>query len=434
MRRLLRWYGASPLHLLAFLGSFALAGYAAARLVPSQPMGVAAWFLGAVIGHDLLLMPLYSLADSSAAAVIRRRAPQLPAIPWINYLRVPAALSGLLLLLWFPLILRLRTRYQASTTLSPAPFLWHWLAVTGALFLLSAAALALRIRALPRLADLPEHQPAPSPAAATRPGHPTPTRNEPLPPPTMRGTDRRTKEHPMTSTSPRYDDLSALFFNCTLKPSPERSHTQGLIDRSAAIMAAQGVRTETVRAADHDIATGVWPDMTEHGTATDAWPQLYQKVLAADILVIAGPIWLGDNSSVTKRVIERLYACSHLLNDAGQYAYYGRVAGCLITGNEDGVKHCAMNVLYSLQHLGYAIPPQADAGWIGEAGPGPSYLDPGSGGPDNDFTNRNATFMTWNLLHLARMITDAGGIPAHGNQRSEWDAGCRFDFPNPEHR
>ena len=59
---------------------------------------------------------------------------------------------------------------------------------------------------------------------------------------------------------------------------------------------------------------------------------------------------------------------------------------------------------------------------------------PGSGGPENDFTNRNTTFMTWNLLHLARMITDAGGIPAHGNQRCEWDAGCRFDFPNPEYR
>jgi hypothetical protein len=146
------------------------------------------------------------------------------------------------------------------------------------------------------------------------------------------------------------------------------------------------------------------------------------------------PIWLGDNSSVTKRVIERLYACSHLLNDAGQYAYYGRVGGCLITGNEDGVKHCAMNVLYSLQHLGYTIPPQADAGWIGEAGPGPSYLDPGSGGPGSDFTNRNTTFMTWNLLHLARMLKDSGGIPAHGNQRSGWDAGCRYDFDNPEYR
>jgi hypothetical protein len=157
--------------------------------------------------------------------------------------------------------------------------------------------------------------------------------------------------------------------------------------------------------------------MTEHGWASDAWPALYRDcVVPADILVIAGPIWLGDNSSVTKKVIERLYACSHLLNDAGQYAYYGRVGGCLITGNEDGVKHCAMNVLYSLQHLGYTIPPQADAGWIGEAGPGPSYLDPGSGGPQNDFTNRNTTFMTWNLLHLALIFpaTASPGTPVTG--------------------
>src|SRR6266511_3063594 len=117
-----------------------------------------------------------------------------------------------------------------------------------------------------------------------------------------------------------FDDLRALFINCTLKRSPELSHTQGLVEIS--------------------------------------------------------------------RVIERLYACSSLLNDAGQYAYYGRVGGCLITGNEDGVKHCAMNILYSLQHLGYTIPPQADA----------------------------------------------GGIPAHGNQRSEWEAGCRFDFDNPDYR
>ncbi len=82
-----------------------------------------------------------------------------------------------------------------------------------------------------------------------------------------------------------------------------------------------------------------------------------------------------------KRVHERLYGGSHLLNEAGRYLYYGRVGGCLITGNEDGVKHCAQNVLYTLQHIGYTIPPQADAGWIGEAGPGPSYLDPGSGVP-----------------------------------------------------
>ena len=203
-----------------------------------------------------------------------------------------------------------------------------------------------------------------------------------------------------------YDDLRALFVNCTLKRSPEPSHTRGLIDVSAHIMEKQGVTVDHIRAVDHDIATGVWPDMTEHGWATDEWPRLQERVMAADILVIAGPIWLGDNSSVTKQVIERLYANSSTLNPAGQYAYYGRVGGCLITGNEDGVKHCAMNILYSLQHLGYSIPPQADAGWIGEAGPGPSYLDAGSGGPGNDFTNRNTTFMTWNLLHLARLLKD----------------------------
>jgi hypothetical protein len=102
MRRLLRSYGANPLHLLSLLACFALAGYAAAQLVPPQPLGVAVWFLGAVIGHDLLLMPLYSLADRSVTAAIRHRPLRLPAVPWINYIRVPAALSGLLLLIWFP--------------------------------------------------------------------------------------------------------------------------------------------------------------------------------------------------------------------------------------------------------------------------------------------------------------------------------------------
>ena len=231
-----------------------------------------------------------------------------------------------------------------------------------------------------------------------------------------------------------FSDLNALFLNCTLKCSPEQSHTQGLIDIAAAIMTRNGVRVDVLRPVDHEIASGVWPDMTEHGWQRDDWPPILDKVMAADILVLATPIWLGEKSSVCTRVVERLYGASHLLNDAGQYAYYGRVGGCLVTGNEDGIKHCAMNVLYSLQHLGFAIPPQADAGWIGEAGPGPSYLDEDSGGPDNDFTNRNTTFMTWNLLHFARLLKEAGGVPAHGNQRSEWDAGCRFDFVNPEYR
>jgi multimeric flavodoxin WrbA len=238
----------------------------------------------------------------------------------------------------------------------------------------------------------------------------------------------------MTDGSPDFTGLRATYLNCTLKRSPEQSHTQGLVDISTAIMDKHGVEVDVIRVVDHDVATGVYLDMTEHGWASDEWPAIHRRVMASDILVIAGPIWLGDNSSVTKQVIERLYAGSGRLNDKGQYSYYGRVAGALITGNEDGVKHCAMNILYSLQHIGYTIPPQADAGWIGEAGPGPSYLDPGSGGPDNEFTNRNTTFMTWNLMHLATLLKRAGGVPAHGNQRSEWDAGARFDFANPEYR
>jgi multimeric flavodoxin WrbA len=233
---------------------------------------------------------------------------------------------------------------------------------------------------------------------------------------------------------PDFTGLRAMYINCTLNRSPARSHTQGVIDRSVAIMEANGVSVDQIRAVDHDIATGVRPDMTEYGWDTDEWPALLTRVLAADILVIAGPIWLGDNSSVTRRVIERLYGYSSVLNEHGQYAYYGRVGGTLLTGNEDGLKHCAMSILYSLQHIGFTVPPQSDAGWLGEVGPGPSYLDEGSGGPENDFTNRNITFMTYNLLHLASMIRRAGGIPAYGNQRSARDACCRPDNANPEYR
>ncbi len=247
--------------------------------------------------------------------------------------------------------------------------------------------------------------------------------------------DLNEKQKQMCSQSTwDFSDLRALFLNCTLKKTPELSHTEGLIRISRSILEANGVRVEALRPVDLDIACGVYPDMTGHGWDRDDWPAIYRRVQDAHILVITSPIWLGEKSSVCTKVIERLYGCSHLLNDRGQYAYYGKVGGCLITGNEDGAKHCAMNILYSLQHLGYVVPPQADAAWLGEAGPGPSYLDPGSGGPENDFTNRNTTFMTWNLLHLARMIRDAGGIPAHGNQRSAWDAGCRFDFANPDYR
>lgn len=232
-----------------------------------------------------------------------------------------------------------------------------------------------------------------------------------------------------------FSGLKALFFNGTLKKSPEKSNTEGLLRASMDLMEKHGIVTELLRTIDLDLATGVYPDMREHGWETDEWPEIYKKVQAADILVVCGPIWLGDNSSQTKKLIERLYANSGELNDKGQYAYYGKTAGCIITGNEDGGKHCAMDVLFSLQHIGYTIPPQADVYWVGQAGPGPSYLDEGSGGPENDFTNRNVTFMTYNLMHTAKMLKDQGGFPEEGNIASDWKKGKHFGFEsNPEYR
>ena len=231
-----------------------------------------------------------------------------------------------------------------------------------------------------------------------------------------------------------FNGIRAVFFNGTLKKSPEKSNTEGLLQASMQLMQKLGASTELIRTIDHKIASGVQPDMREHGWEEDEWPALYEKVKAADILVVCGPIWLGDNSSQTKLLIERLYSNSSELNDKGQWAYYGKVGGCIITGNEDGVKHCAMNILYSLQHIGYTIPPQADAGWIGAIGPGPSYLDEGSGGPESDFTNRNVTFMTYNLLHTAKRLKEVGGLPSEGNLPKKWNDGEHYGFNNPEYR
>jgi multimeric flavodoxin WrbA len=174
-------------------------------------------------------------------------------------------------------------------------------------------------------------------------------------------------------------------------------------------------------------------DGAEDGQKDD-WPDIQEKIMQADILVIGTPIWLGAKSSVATHVIERRYAYSGEYNKKKQYAYYGKVGGCVITGNEDGVKHCAMGMLYALQHVGYSIPPQADCGWIGEVGPGPSYLDDESNAKNNEFTNRNATFMTYNVLHLANMIKQYGGYSAYGNSRKDWDNGKRWNFENPEYR
>jgi multimeric flavodoxin WrbA len=238
-----------------------------------------------------------------------------------------------------------------------------------------------------------------------------------------------------------YDDLSAVFLNCTLTRSPATSHTQHLLDQVGTVLERAGASVEHIRLVDHPVAFGMSPDMTEldpdeGGTEVDAWPAIHRRIMDADIVVIGTPIWLGEKSSVATLAIERLYSASGETNERGQYLYYGKVGGAVVTGNEDGVKHCAASILYGLGHIGFTIPPQADAGWLGEIGPGPSYGDEVEGqdlpvGFGHDFTMKNATFLAWNLLHAARMLRDAGGYPAHGNVASEWDDGERWGFPDP---
>ena len=235
-----------------------------------------------------------------------------------------------------------------------------------------------------------------------------------------------------------FSGLKALYINPSLKKQPSDSHTALLLAASSKIMQGEGVDIKHLYLLDHQVPPGVYPDMTEHGWDRDDWPRIWEKVKAADILVIGTPLWLGEESSVCRVLIERLYAMSGELNDKGQSVYYNKVGGCVITGNEDGIKHAAMSLGFALNHLGYSIPPQADSGWIGEAGPGPSYgdeMDDGSrAGFDNEFTQRNTTIMTWNLMHLARILRDAGGYPNEGNDRNAWSAGARFGFENPEYR
>ncbi len=232
-----------------------------------------------------------------------------------------------------------------------------------------------------------------------------------------------------------FTGLRAMLFNTTLKLVPEESHTKLLLNAVAQMMEKNGVEVEHVHLASAGVPAGVQPDMTQHGHASDGWPAIWERVRDADILVIGTPLWLGEESSVCRVLIERLYAMSGVLNDRGQSVYYGKVGGCVVTGNEDGIKHAAMTIAFALNHLGLTIPPQADCGWIGEAGPGPSYGDDdGAGGRvgfENEFTQRNATIMIWNPMHMAQMLkgpaacrttaTTAGpGRPAPGSTSRTW--------------
>jgi multimeric flavodoxin WrbA len=202
-----------------------------------------------------------------------------------------------------------------------------------------------------------------------------------------------TQESLCSENATDYSDLRAVIVNSSLKKASAASHTRLLLGVVGDIMSKSGVAVEHVHLLDHQIPPGVYPDMTEHGWQRDDWPKLWPKIEAAQILVIGTPLWLGEESSVRRVLIERLYGMSGMLNERGQSIYYNKVGGCVVTGNED-------------RRAGF----------------------------DNDFTQRNTTIMTWNLMHLAKILRDAGGIPNHGNDRQKWKAGCRFDFQNPDYR
>jgi multimeric flavodoxin WrbA len=206
--------------------------------------------------------------------------------------------------------------------------------------------------------------------------------------------------------------LRALGLNCTLKKSPQISHTEALMTRVMDLMSDHGAETEIIRPVDYAIAFGVSSDEGDG----DEWPRVLEKVKEADILLMGMPIWFGVRSSVMQMVIERLDGTYNETNEHGQYPLYNKVAGVVVTGNEDGAHACAETTLFNMTHLGCAVPPNADTYWVGDAGPGPSYLD--AGGPEHPYTQRTSSWCAHNLLHMAVILRDHP-IPPIGNTVEE---------------
>ena len=192
-------------------------------------------------------------------------------------------------------------------------------------------------------------------------------------------------------------DLRAVFLNCTLKPSPAVSNTEALISRVIAWFDQYDVESEIIRVVDYDVKPGVSSDEGDG----DEWPVILEKVKQADIIVIGTPIWFGVRSSVAQQVIERLDGTYAERNEQGQFPLYNKVAGVVVTGNEDGAHAAAETTLFNLTHLGCAVPPNADTYWVGDAGPGPSYLEVGQ---DHEYTRRTTRWMAMNLVHLAKVL------------------------------
>ena len=192
--------------------------------------------------------------------------------------------------------------------------------------------------------------------------------------------------------------MRALILNCSLKKSAEPSNTQVLADFVAAGLTEHGVAVESVRVVDHEVLPGVATDL---GDPADEWPALHAKVLDAEILVIATPTWLGKPSSVTQRVLERMDAMMSETDDEDRPVAYNRVAGVVVTGNEDGAHHVISEVSGGLNDIGYTIPGQAWTYWNMGPGPGPSYTETDHG---HEWSQKTAATMAANLTTVARAL------------------------------
>ncbi|MEU0967302.1 flavodoxin family protein [Streptomyces sp. NPDC005917] len=192
--------------------------------------------------------------------------------------------------------------------------------------------------------------------------------------------------------------MKALVLNCTLKRSPEPSNTEALASVVMQRLAEHGVRVVSVRAVDLDLAPGV---VTDAGDG-DEWPQIHAKLLESEILIIASPTWLGRPSSVAQRVLERMDAMLSETDDEGRPVAYNRVAGVVVTGNEDGAHHVISEISGALADIGYTIPGQAWTYWHLGPGPGPDYLEEEQG---REWAHQTGRTMADNLCGVARALS-----------------------------
>lgn len=194
--------------------------------------------------------------------------------------------------------------------------------------------------------------------------------------------------------------LTALALVCTLKPSPAPSSSELIASQVLEQLASHGVTGSTVRVVDHDVRPGVETDMGDG----DAWPSIRERVLAADILVLATPTWMGQATSVAMRVLERLDAELSERDDEGRPSLFGKVAVAAVVGNEDGAHHISSQVFQALNDVGYSIPAQGVTYWNGEAMGSVDYRDVY---PTPEATAGTTATVAANAAHLAGRLHDA---------------------------